>query len=86
MLAISPISSIEAVLVRVHHDALDQGPENGRRFVAHRGIGESLVQPLDLATVEPGEVGWEPRRHRPEDNPGIDSPGEGGEVMQRQAS
>ena len=54
----------EAVLAWVHHDALNQAPENGQRLAVHRRVGERLVQPLDLAAVEAGEVGMEPRRRR----------------------
>lgn len=53
----------KAVALRVHEDALDQAEQDAECLVAHCRFGDRLVQPLDLAAIEPGEV-WVQARSR----------------------
>jgi hypothetical protein len=55
---------LEAVVGRVQHDPLDQPAQDLQGFGLGRRLGERRLQVGDLAAVDLGQVGMEPRRRR----------------------
>jgi hypothetical protein len=55
---------LEAIFDRLQLDALDETAQEAERLVAGRGIGQGLVQILDLAPVDLGQARMQTRRRR----------------------
>src|SRR5262252_8776461 len=55
---------LEAVLCWMQHDTLDEAAQDLQRLGLGVGVGQRRLQVGDLAAVELGEVGMEPRRWR----------------------
>ena len=55
---------LEAPLHRVQHHALDEAAQDLQRLGLGVGVGQRRLQVGDLAAVELGQVGMEPRRRR----------------------